>query len=40
MVWIKIVFTRYEVTVALPVEYGVLNTAAVFSGIVFYADYE
>ena len=40
MVWLKIVFTRHEVTRALPIEYGMLNTVAVLAGVVFYREYE
>jgi hypothetical protein len=39
MPWIKIVFTRYEVTRALPIEYGTLNTCVVLSGVIFYREH-
>ena len=39
MSWIKIVFTRYEVTRALPIEYGTLNKCVVLSGVIFYREH-
>ena len=38
--WLKIVFTRHEVTRALPIEYGFLNTVAVLAGVVFYREHQ
>ena len=38
--WMRKVFSRYEVTVALPVEYGALNAANVCTGLLFYAEHE
>ena len=38
--WMRKVFRRYEVTTALPVEYGALNVANVGTGLLFYAEYE
>jgi hypothetical protein len=39
-VWLKIVFTRHEVTRALSIEYGVLNTVAVLAGAILYRESE
>ena len=36
--WLKIVFTRYETTTALPVEYGTVNACSVLSGLLFYRE--
>ena len=33
--WMRLLFARYEVTVALPIEYGALNFANVMTGLVF-----
>lgn len=38
--WMPKVFGRYEVTMALPVEYGALNFANVCTGLLFYAEYK
>ena len=38
--WMPRVFRRYEVTVALPIEYGALNAANVCTGLLFYAEHE
>ena len=34
--WLRVVFRRYETTVALPVEYGAAALADVVTGMVFY----
>eukprot|EP00966_Prymnesium_polylepis_P099045 2293853-Prymnesium_polylepis.1 len=34
--WLRVVFKRYETTVALPVEYGAAAAGDVVSGLVFY----
>ena len=39
VLWLKIVFTRYETTTALPVEYGTVNACSVLSGLLFYREY-
>lgn len=36
--WLRNVFARYEVTDALPVEYGAVNAASVLSGLLFYGE--
>jgi len=36
--WLKVVFARYETTLALPVEYGMVNVASVCSGLIFYNE--
>ena len=36
--WLRTVFTRYETTRALPVEYGAVNAASACSGLVFYRE--
>ena len=38
--WLKIVFTRYETTTALPVEYGTVNACSVLSGLLFYNEFK
>jgi len=38
--WMRICFKRYEVTQALPIEYGAVNVAAVCSGLIFYNEVE
>ena len=37
-VWLKFVFQRYEVTVALPIEYGALNFFSVMGGLIFFRE--
>jgi len=36
--WLRRVFTRYETTRALPVEYGAVNAVSACSGLVFYRE--
>lgn len=36
--WLRRVFTRYESTSALPVEYGSVNAVSVCSGLIFYRE--
>lgn len=36
--WMRIVYTRYETTVALPIEYGALNVGNLLSGLLFYDE--
>ena len=36
--WLRVVFKRYETTVALPVEYGAMTAADVVSGLVFFKE--
>jgi len=36
--WLRVVFKRYETTVALPVEYGAAAAGDVVSGLVFYQE--
>jgi len=38
--WMRRVFARFEVSVALPIEYGGLNAANVLTGLLFYREYE
>ena len=40
VLWLKIVFTRYETTTALPVEYGDVNACSVLSGLLFYREFQ
>ena len=40
VMWLKIVFTRYETTTALPVEYGTVNACSVLSGLLFYNEFK
>jgi hypothetical protein len=39
LLWMPIVYRRYEVSVALPVEYGAVNVGAVLTGLLFYDEY-
>eukprot|EP00812_Abedinium_dasypus_P013486 NODE_698_length_1401_cov_248.054978.p1 GENE.NODE_698_length_1401_cov_248.054978~~NODE_698_length_1401_cov_248.054978.p1 ORF type:complete len:427 (+),score=109.13 NODE_698_length_1401_cov_248.054978:83-1282(+) len=36
--WMRTVFQRYEITQALPVEYGSVNIASICSGLIFYGE--
>jgi hypothetical protein len=36
--WLRRVFTRYEATSALPVEYGSVNVVSVCSGLIYYRE--
>ena len=36
--WLRRVFSRYETTQALPVEYGAVNAVSACSGLVFYRE--
>ena len=36
--WLKVVFSRYETTIALPIEYSMLNICAVGGGLIFYNE--
>lgn len=38
VLYMRVVFQRFEVTLALPIEYGTLNMANVASGILFYDE--
>jgi len=38
--WMRKVFARYEVTVALPIEYGALNFANVCTGLLFFSEHQ
>mmetsp|Transcript_44015 Transcript_44015/g.87991 ORF Transcript_44015/g.87991 Transcript_44015/m.87991 type:complete len:125 (-) Transcript_44015:234-608(-) len=38
--WLVLVFRRYEVSVALPIEYGTVTAVDVISGLVFFREYE
>lgn len=38
VIWLKIVFTRYETTTALPIEYGTVCACSVLSGLLFYDE--
>ena len=38
LLWMPLVYMRYEVSVALPIEYGALNACTVISGLVFYNE--
>lgn len=40
VVWLKIVYTRYEVTVGLPIEYGTLQAFSYLAGIFFFGEYK
>merc|ERR1711920_1221776 len=36
--FMRVVFGRYEATIAMPVEYGTLNAASVLTGLLFYKE--
>ncbi|GAB5366495.1 hypothetical protein AAMO2058_001148300 [Amorphochlora amoebiformis] len=36
--WLKTVFQRYQTTLALPIEYGMVNVASVCSGLLFFDE--
>lgn len=38
--WLRVVFARYETTIALPIEYGTVNACSVCSGLIFYGEQE
>lgn len=38
--WLKIVYTRYETTTALPIEYGTVHFFAVLGGMFFFRELE
>lgn len=38
--WLRKVFTRYESTIALPIDYGILNAVSACSGLIFYQEHE
>ena len=38
--WLKVVYKRYETTIALPIEYGVVNVAMCASGLIFYQEHK
>jgi len=40
MVYIKLVYARYEATTALPVEYGTLHFCQILSGMLFFEEYK
>jgi len=40
VIWLKIVYTRYEVTTGLPIEYGTLQAFAYLAGIFFFGEYK
>lgn len=40
LIWMPVVYARYEVSVALPIEYGALNACTVLSGLLFYDEHE
>ena len=40
VVWLKIVYTRCEVTSGLPIEYDTLQAFSYLAGIFFYAEYK
>jgi hypothetical protein len=40
VVWLKIVFTRYETTTALPIEYGTVNACSALSGLLFFREFQ
>ena len=38
VVWLKIVYTRFEVTSGLPIEYGTVQFCSVLGGMIFYQE--
>lgn len=40
LIWMPVVYKRYEVSTALPIEYGALNACTVLSGLLFYDEHQ
>ena len=40
LLWMPVVYKRYEVSIALPIEYGALNACTVLSGLLFYDEHQ
>merc|ERR1712100_26436 len=40
VLWLKIVYTRYETTTAMPIEYGTLHLGVIIGGIVFFQEHK
>jgi len=40
IVWLKIVYTRFEVSAALPIEYGTVQMCSYLGGVVFFGEYK
>ena len=40
IVWLKVVYTRFELTLGLPIEYGTVQVASVLGGLFFYQEAE
>ena len=40
LIWMPVVYRRYEVSVALPFEYGALNLCTVLSGLLFFDEHK
>ena len=38
VIWLKIVYTRYETTEALPIEYGTVHACSVLAGFLFFRE--
>ena len=38
VIWLKIVYTRFETTTGLPIEYGTFHVASVLGGMLFYQE--
>merc|ERR1712107_101513 len=36
--WLKVVFERYDTTLALPVEYGTVSVASICTGLIFFRE--
>ena len=39
VLWLKIVYTRFEVSRGLPIEYGTVHCSSIAGGLVFYQEY-
>jgi len=38
VIWLKLVYTRYETTTGLPVEYGTVHCCSIMGGLIFYQE--
>jgi len=40
VIWLKLVYARYSVSLAMPIQYGTLQVGAILGGVVFYREFE
>ena len=38
VIWLKVVYTRFELTLGLPIEYGTVHVGSVLGGLIFYKE--